>query len=88
MKLEDFGMVVRTTGIIYLLLLSVNDVVYIPLSGVMLIIIGNLCSAIPCKAKLLSLSFEHHALVNYFIAFLGLIIIMKHYSAFSFITCQ
>lgn len=81
MKLEDFGMVVSTTGIIYLLLLSVNDVVYLPLSVVILITIGNLCSAIPCKAKLLSLSFEHHALVNYFIALLGLIIITKHYTS-------
>jgi len=81
MKLEDFGMVVGTIGIIYLLLLSVNDIVYVPLSVVILITIGNLCCAIPCKAKLLSLSFEHHALVNYFIAFLGFIIIIKNYSA-------
>ncbi len=79
MKLENFGMVVRTAGIIYLLLLSVNDAFPIPLSVVILITIGNLCSAIPCKSKLLSLSFEHHALVNYFIALLGFIIIMKHY---------
>ena len=87
MKLKDFGMVVRTTGIIYLLLLSVNDVVHIPLSVVILITIGYLSSAISCKEKLLSPSFEHHKLVSYFIAFLG-IIIMKHYSAFSFITRQ
>jgi hypothetical protein len=79
MRLKDFGMVVRTTGIIYLLLLIVNDIVHIPISVIILITIGNLCSAIPCKAKLLSLSFKHHALVNYFIAFLGFIIITKHY---------
>ena len=79
MRLKDFGMVVRTTGIIYLLLLIVNDIVHIPISVIILITIGNLCSAIPCKAKLLSLSFEHNALVNYFIAFLGFIIITKHY---------
>jgi hypothetical protein len=79
MKLKDFGMVVRTTGIIYLLLLSVNDVVYIPLPVIILITIGNLCTAISCKEKLLPLSLEHHKLVSYFIAFLGFIIITKHY---------
>lgn len=79
MKLKDFGMVVRTIGIIYLLLLVVNDSVHIPLSVVILITIGNLCSAIPCKEKLLYLSLKHHKLVNYFIAFLGFIIITKHY---------
>ncbi len=72
-------MVVRTTGIIYLLLLSVNEVVYLPLSVVILITIGNLLSAIPCKEKLLSISLQHHKIVNYFIAFLGIIIIAKHY---------
>jgi len=80
-KLKDFGLVVRTTGIIYLLLLSVNDVVYIPLSVVILITIGNLSTAISCKEKLLSPSFEHHKLVSYFIAFLGVIIITKHYTS-------
>ena len=82
-------MVVRTTGIIYLLLLLINDAVHIPISVIVLITIGNLCTAISCKEKLLSPSFEHHKLVSYFIAFLGIIIIiMKHYSAFSFITRQ
>ena len=81
MKLKDFGMVVRTTGIIYLLLLLVNDAVRIPLSVVILLTIGNLCTAISCKEKLLSPSFKHHKLVNYFIAFLGIIVIMKYYSA-------
>ena len=81
MKLKDFGLVVRATGIIYLLLLSVNDVVYIPLSVVILITIGNLSTAISCKEKLLSPSFEHHKLVSYFIAFLGVIIITKHYTS-------
>lgn len=80
MKLKDFGMVVRTTGIIYLLLLLVNDTLRIPLSVVILITIGNLCTAISCKEKLLSPSFEHHKLVSYFIAFLGIVVIMKHYS--------
>ena len=79
MKLADFGMVVRTTGIIYLLLLSVIDVVHIPISVIILITIGNLCSAISCKEKLLSVSFKDHKLVGYFIAFLGFIIITKHY---------
>jgi hypothetical protein len=79
MRLKDFGMVVRTTGIIYLLLLSVNDVVHIPLPVVILITIGNLCTAISCNEKLLSPSLEHHKLVSYFIAFLGFIIITKHY---------
>ena len=88
MKLKDFGMVVRTTGIIYLLLLLINDAVHIPISVIILITIGNLSTAISCKEKLLSPSFEHHKLVSYFIAFLGIIIIMKHYSAFSFITRQ
>jgi cellulose synthase/poly-beta-1,6-N-acetylglucosamine synthase-like glycosyltransferase len=81
MKLKDFGLVVRTTGIIYLLLLSANDVVYIPLSVVILITIGYLSTAISCKEKLLSPSFEHHKLVSYFIAFLGVIIITKHYTS-------
>jgi hypothetical protein len=80
MKLKDFGMVVRTTGIIYLLLLLVNDTVHIPISVIILITIGNLSTAISCKEKLLSPSFEHHKLVSYFIAFLGIIGIMKHYS--------
>ena len=80
MKLKDFGMVVRTTGIIYLLLLLVNDTLRIPLSVVILITIGNLCTAISCKEKLLSPSFEHHKLVSYFISFLGIVVIMKHYS--------
>lgn len=81
MKLKDFGMVVRTLGIIYLLLLLVNDAVRIPLSVVILITIGNLCTAISCKEKLLSPSFEHHKLVSYFIALLGIVVIMKHYYA-------
>ena len=81
MKLKDFGLVVRTTGIIYLLLLSANDVVYIPLSVVILITIGYLSTAISCKEKLLSPSFEHHKVVSYFIAFLGVIIITKHYTS-------
>ena len=79
MRLKDFGMVVRTTGIIYLLLLSVNNVVHIPISVIILITIGNLCSAISCKEKLLSVSFKDHKIVNYFIALLGFIIITKHY---------
>jgi hypothetical protein len=81
MKLKDFGLVVRTIGIIYLLLLSANDVVYIPPSVVILITIGYLSTAISCKEKLLSPSFEHHKLVSYFIAFLGVIIITKHYTS-------
>ena len=81
MKLKDFGLVVRTTGIIYLLLLSVNDVVYIPLSVVILITIGYLSSAISCKEKLFAVSIHHHKLVNYIIAFLGVIIITKHYTS-------
>jgi hypothetical protein len=79
MRLKDFGMVVRTTGIIYLLLLIVSDIVHIPISIIILTTIGNLCTAISCKEKLLSPSFEHHKLVSYFIALLGFIIITKHY---------
>jgi hypothetical protein len=78
-RLKDFGMVVRTTGIIYLLLLIVSDIVHIPIFVIILITIGNLCTAISCNEKLLSPSFEHHKLVSYFIAFLGFIIITKHY---------
>jgi hypothetical protein len=81
MKLKDFGLVVRTTGIIYLLLLLINDAVHIPISVIILITIGNLSTAISCKEKLLSPSFEHHKLVSYFIAFLGFIIIAKHYTS-------
>jgi hypothetical protein len=45
-----------------------------------LITIGYLCSAISCSAKLFSPSVEHHKIVNYFIALLGTIAILKHYS--------
>ena len=81
MKLKDFGMVVRTTGIIYLLLLLINDAVHIPISVIVLITIGNLCTAISCKEKLFAVSIHHHKLVNYIIAFLGVIIITKHYTS-------
>lgn len=80
-KLKDYGLVLRTTGIIYLLLLIVSDMVHIPISVVILITIGNLCTAISCKEKLLAVSFTHHKLVSYFIAFLGFIIITKHYTS-------
>lgn len=88
MKLKDFGMVVRTTGFVYLFILLVVGSVKIPISVVVLITIGYLCSAISCNEKLFAVSIQHHKLVNYIIAFLGIIVIMRHYSAFSLITRQ
>jgi hypothetical protein len=85
MKLKDFGMIVRTIGFICLFILLAFGSVKIPLFITILITIGCLCIAISCKEKLFSISIEHHKLVNYIIAFLGFIIIMKNYSAFSFI---
>ena len=81
MKLKDFGILIRTIGIIYLFVLVIQKKVTIPLYIIALITIGYLCSAISCNAKLFSPSAEHHKIVNYFIALLGITIIVKHYSA-------
>jgi len=78
MKLKEFGIIIRTIGIICLFLFMINNVVPIPLSIVIMISIGYLCSAASCSAKLLHPSVKHHKLVNYFIAFLGFIFIMKN----------
>ena len=80
MKLKDFGIIIRTIGIICLFLLLIQKKVNIPLYIVVLITIGYLSSAISCNAKLFSPSMEHHKIVNYFIAFLGIIVILKYYS--------
>jgi len=80
MKLKDFGIIIRTIGIICLFLLLIQKKVTIPLYIVVLITIGYLSSAISCSAKLFSPSVEHHKIVNYFIAFLGIIVILKYYS--------
>ena len=79
MKLKDFGILIRTIGIIYLLVLVIQNKVTIPLYIVALITIGYLCSAISCTAKLFSPSMKHHKIVNYFIALLGIGIIIKRY---------
>jgi hypothetical protein len=81
MKLKDFGIIIRTIGIICLFLLLIQKKVTIPLYIVVLITIGYLSSAISCTSKLFSPSMEHHKIVHYFIALLGIIIIAKHYSA-------
>ncbi len=78
MKLKEFGIVIRTIGIICLLLFIVySNVKLIPLSIVIMITIGYLCSAISCSAKLFEPSIKHHKIVNYFIALLGFIFIIK-----------
>ena len=79
MKLKDFGILIRTIGFVYLFILLVIGSVKIPLSVVILITIGYLSSAISCKEKLFAVSIHHHNLVNYFIGFLGIIVITKHF---------
>jgi len=78
MKLKDFGIIIRTVGIICLFLFIINNVVSIPLSIVIMISVGYLCSAISCSAKLFHPSVKHHKIVNYFIALLGFIFIVKN----------
>ena len=65
MKLKDFGIIVRTIGIICLFLLIIQKKVTIPLYIVALITIGYLSSAISCSVKLFSPSMEHHKIVHY-----------------------
>jgi len=78
MKLKEFGIVIRTIGIICLLLFIVySNVKLIPLSIIIMITIGYLCSAISCSAKLFEPSIKHHKIVNYFIALLGIVFIIK-----------
>ena len=81
MKLKDFAIVIRTIGIIYLFVLLITTNLSIPLSVIVMITIGYLCSAISCSAKLFSPSVKHHKIVNYFIALMGIIVIVKHYSS-------
>ena len=81
MKLKDFAIVIRTIGIIYLFVLLITTNLSIPLSVIIMITIGYLCSAISCSAKLFSPSVKHHKIVNYFIALMGIIVIVKHYSS-------
>mgnify|MGYP003351411186 FL=1 len=66
MKLKDFGIIIRTLGIICLLLFIINsNVKSIPLLIIIMIIsVGYLCSAISCSAKLLEPSIKHHKIVN------------------------
>jgi len=81
MKLKEFAIVIRTIGIIYLFVLLITTNLSIPLSIIIMITIGYLCSAISCSAKLFSPSIKHHKLVNYFIALMGIVVIVKHYSS-------
>ena len=81
MKLKDFAIFIRTIGFVYLFILLVIGSVNIPISIVILLTIGCLCSAISCTEKLFAVSIHHHKLVNYIIAFLGVIIITKHYTS-------
>ena len=80
MKLKDFAIVIRTIGIIYLFVLLITTNLSIPLSVIIMITIGYLCSAISCSAKLFSPSIKHHKLVNYFIALMGIVVIVKQYA--------
>jgi hypothetical protein len=79
MKLKDFGILIRTIGFVYLFILLVIGSVKIPISIVILLTIGYLCSAVSCTEKLFAVSIQHHKLVNYFIGFLGIIVITKHF---------
>ena len=83
MKLKDFGIIIRTIGIIYLFILLIDNRVTIPLSIIVLVTVGYLCSAISCTAKLFSPSMKHHKIVNYFIDLLGIIIIIKNFRIFN-----
>ena len=80
MKLKEFAIVIRTIGIIYLFALLITTNLSIPLSVIIMITIGYLCSAISCSAKLFSPSIKHHKLVNYFIALMGIVVIVKQYA--------
>ncbi len=80
MKLKEFAIVIRTIGIIYLFVLLITTNLSIPLSIIIMITIGYLCSAISCSAKLFSPSIKHHKLVNYFIALMGIVVIVKQYA--------
>jgi hypothetical protein len=78
MKLKEFGIVIRTIGIIcFFLFIVYSNVKLIPLSIIIMITIGYSCSAISCSAKLFEPSIKHHKIVNYFIALLGFIFIIK-----------
>jgi len=81
MKLKDFAIVIRTIGIICLFVLLITTNITIPVYVIAMITIGYLCSAISCSAKLFSPSVKHHKIVNYFIALMGIIVIVKHYSS-------
>jgi hypothetical protein len=80
-KLKDFAIVIRTIGIICLFVLLITTNITIPIYVIAMITIGYLCSAISCNAKLFSPSVKHHKLVNYFIALMGIVVIVKHYSS-------
>jgi hypothetical protein len=81
MKLKDFAIVIRTIGIICLFVLLITTNITIPVYVIAMITIGYLCSAISCSAKLFSPSVKHHKIVNYFIALMGIVVIVKHYSS-------
>ena len=81
MKLKDFAIVIRTIGIICLFVLLITTNITIPVYVIAMITVGYLCSAISCSAKLFSPSVKHHKIVNYFIALMGIIVIVKHYSS-------
>jgi hypothetical protein len=78
LKLKEFAIIIRTIGIIILFALLAGDVVTIPFFIIVMVTVGYLCSAISCIAPLFSPSVEHHKIVNYFIALLGIIVIVKH----------
>ena len=80
MKLKEFAIVIRTIGIIYLFVLLITTNLTIPVYIIVMITVGYLSSAISCTAKLFSPSIKHHKIVNYFIAFMGIIVIAKQYS--------
>ena len=77
MKLKEFGIIIRTIGIICLFLFMINSVISIPLPIIIMISVGYLCSAVSCSDKLFNPSVKHHKIVNYFIALLGFIIIIN-----------
>jgi hypothetical protein len=79
LKLKDFGTAARAIGIACILLSLITDGANVPLACVVMITVGYAASALSCDKPLLSPSMEHHKIVNYFIAVLGLIVIAKQY---------
>jgi hypothetical protein len=78
MKLRNLGTTIKLIGIIYLFILVIKGTVHIPLPLIVILTVGYLFSAISCDVPLLSISFEHHKIFNYFVGLLGIIAIVNN----------